>query len=118
MCRIQQSILRCPWRGVAKYEVAVPLMQEILLLEKLTADSSLIVPERYSGRLMKIEVLQGDVTCAGIIAPSFVSVYVDRQRCVSKVCITAVSNGGGIFRVVDFDLLLNVMPSFQYTFIQ
>lgn len=89
--------LRCPWRGVAKYEVAVPLMQEILLLEKLTADSSLIVPERYSGRLMKIEVLQGDVTCAGIIAPSFVSVYVDRQRCVSKVCITAVSNGGGDF---------------------
>lgn len=93
-CQRKQSTLQCPWRGVGNYEVTVPMLQEVLqeqlLLEKLTKESTLIVPERFSGKLTKIEVLQGDASCMQIFAPSFVSVYVDRQRCVSKVGITAL----------------------------
>lgn len=89
-CQRKQSTLQCPWRGVWNYEMTVPMLQEVLQVEKLTKESTLIVPERFSGRLTKIEVLQGDASCMQIFAPSFVSVYVDRQGCVSKVGITAL----------------------------
>lgn len=88
-CQRKQSTLQCPWRGVWNYEMTVPMLQEVLQVEKLTKESTLIVPERFSGRLTKI-VLQGDASCMQIFAPSFVSVYVDRQGCVSKVGITAL----------------------------
>lgn len=78
-CQRKQSTLQCPWRGVGNYEVTVPMLQEVLQVETLTKESTLIVPERFSGRLTKIEVLQGDASCMQIFASSFVSVYVDRQ---------------------------------------
>lgn len=52
-CQRKQSTLQCPWRGVGNYEVTVPMLQEVLQVEKLTKESTLIVPERFSGRLTK-----------------------------------------------------------------
>lgn len=51
-CQRKQSTLQCPWRGVGNYEVTVPMLQEVLQVEKLTKESTLIVPERFSGRLI------------------------------------------------------------------
>lgn len=88
-CQRKQSTLQCPWRGVGNYEVTVPMLQEVLQVEKLTKESTLIVPERFSGRLTKNRSSTGR-RIMQIFAPSFVSVYADRQSCVSKVGITAL----------------------------
>lgn len=78
-CQRKQSTLQCPWRGVWNYEMTVPMLQEVLQVEKLTKESTLIVPERFSGRLTKIEVLQGDASCMQIFALSFVSLLTDKD---------------------------------------
>lgn len=86
-CQPSGNTLNCRWRGKGNYVVSTPLYQEILTMNYMSIAASLIVPPQMKGSLMKIEIKDGDISCSAIIAPRTVSVYITKQRCVSKLCM-------------------------------
>ena len=81
------TALKCNWRGKGNYVVTAPVLQEMIIFDKMSSGASLIVPSKFKGNLMKIEIVHGDVRCSEIIVPNTVNVYIDKQRCVSKLSI-------------------------------
>lgn len=55
---------------MGNHVVSAPLRQEILLFNKLTKGATLLVPERYRGDLLKIDVQSEEITCIDINAPA------------------------------------------------
>lgn len=86
-CDPLRNTLVCRWKGKGNYIVSTPLHQEILTINYMTIGALLIVPLQMKGSLMKVEVKDGDIACSAIIVPRTVSVYITKQRCVSKLCM-------------------------------
>lgn len=73
-------VLSCSWRGKGNYVVSGVLSQETIEFNKLMSGSNLLVQRVYLG---KVEIKQGDISCGEIKAPSDVTIYIEKRRCVS-----------------------------------
>lgn len=75
-CTSNGVVLSCSWRGKGNYVVSGEF-------NKLMSGSNLLVPRVYLGNLRKVEIKQGDISCGEIKAPSDVTIYIEKRRCVS-----------------------------------
>lgn len=81
------TALKCNWRGKGNYVASAPVLQEIIIFNKMSSGAYLIVPMKFKENLVKIKTENGDAPCSDIIVPNTVNVYIDKQRCVSKLFI-------------------------------
>lgn len=81
-CTSNGVVLSSSWRGKGNYVVSGVLSQETIEFNKLMSGSNLLVPRVY--------LKQGDISCGEIKAPSDVTIYVEKRRCVSMQCINVI----------------------------
>lgn len=89
-CTSNGVVLSSSWRGKGNYVVSGVLSQETIEFNKLMSGSNLLVPRVYLGNLRKVEIKQGDISCGEIKAPSDVTIYIEKRRCVSMQCINVI----------------------------
>lgn len=88
-CQLNDVMLHCNWRGKGNYLVSAVLTQETEF-NKMMNGSNLLVSRMYLGNLRKVEIKQGDISCGEIKAPSDVTIYIEKRRCVSMQCINVI----------------------------